>query len=71
MRHKWGSKTNKKSKDSSSVGCVKCGCVRQYVGGIVTYFINDMVYDRIAPKCDERLLPNDNNDERSVATGIN
>lgn len=51
MRHKWGSTTKLKSKESSSVGCVRCGCVRQYVGGKVTYFLNDTVYDR-APKCD-------------------
>lgn len=52
-RHKWDAKTG-----SSSVGCVKCGCIRQFVGGIPTYFIDDNVYDRKAPECDERLLKN-------------
>lgn len=36
--------------------CLKCGCVKEYVKGIPTYFIDDRVYDRKAPKCDERLL---------------
>ena len=53
-RHKWSVRTKSKAKDNSSVACVKCGCIRQYVGGIPTYFINDSVYDKYAPDC----LPN-------------
>lgn len=37
-------------KDNSSVACVKCGSVRQYVGGKPTYFVNDNVYPK-APNC--------------------
>lgn len=62
-KHKWNGKA-RYSKDSSSVSCVKCGCVRQYVGGFPTYFIDDTVYDKSAPKCDERLvLKNQQNDK--------
>lgn len=57
MRHKWGGNLKTKGKDNSSVGCIKCGCVRQYVGGIVTYFIDDTVYDRHAPPCDGKMRP--------------
>lgn len=54
-KHKWSGKAGF-CKDSSSVSCIKCGCVRQYVGGYPTYFINDTVYDKKAPVCDERLI---------------
>lgn len=36
--------------------CVKCGCVKEYVKGIPTYFIDDNVYDKKAPQCDERFM---------------
>ncbi len=51
MRHKWDGKIKSKAIDSSSVQCVKCGMIRQYIGGIVTYFLNDNMTDRYAPKC--------------------
>jgi len=51
MRHKWDGNTKDHSKDSSSCQCVKCGMIRQWVGGYPTYFLNDNVYDKIAPKC--------------------
>lgn len=54
-KHKWNGAIGY-GKDNSSVACVKCGCVRQWVGGFPTYFINDSVYDKIAPACDQRLL---------------
>jgi hypothetical protein len=50
MRHKWNG-TKSHAKDSSACSCVKCGMVRQWVGGYPTYFLNDTVYDKIAPKC--------------------
>jgi uncharacterized protein CbrC (UPF0167 family) len=50
-RHKYHAKCKSKAKDSSSVQCVKCGMIRQYVGGFPTYFLNDNVYHKIAPKC--------------------
>jgi hypothetical protein len=55
MRHKYGTQSKSKSKDNSSVGCIKCGMVRQYVSGLPTYFIDDNVFDK-APVCDGRLL---------------
>jgi len=51
MRHSWSPKAKSRSKENSSTACVKCGMIRQYVGGIATYFINDTVYDKIAPEC--------------------
>lgn len=55
-RHKWGKKVTNRRLESSSVACVQCGCVRQYVGGIVTYFVSlgQIVYDRYAPPCDSK-----------------
>ncbi len=55
MRHKWGGKVGY-GKDNSSVGCVNCDCVRQYVGGKVTYFLNDNVTDK-APPCPGEIKP--------------
>lgn len=51
-RHKWNGKMVKYSRDGSVLSCVKCGCVKQYVGGFPTYFIHDHCYDKIAPPCD-------------------
>ena len=51
-RHKWNVKSKSKAKHSSAVQCVKCGMVRQYVGGYPTYFLDDIVRDKIAPKCE-------------------
>lgn len=51
-RHKWDGK-KLHSKDSSVCQCVKCGMIRQWVGGYPTYFLNDNVYDKIAPPCKE------------------
>lgn len=57
-RHIW----NGKSKGSSNnckgglvIGCLKCGLVKEIINGIPTYFIDNTVYDKIAPKCDNRL----------------
>lgn len=48
-RHQWSGKTGY-GKDNSSVACLHCDCVRQFVGGKPTYFLNDTVYDK-APEC--------------------
>lgn len=50
-RHKWNGKLVSKARDSSTVACLKCGVIRQYVGGFPTYFKNDIVYDKISPPC--------------------
>ena len=60
-RHKWNGNSEAHTKQTSNKGgfavaCIKCGCVKEYVEGIPTYFIDDTVYDRYAPKCDNRLL---------------
>lgn len=55
--HKWGGKEGKRADSNHggrAVACVKCGCVKEYVKGLVTYFIDDTVYP-VARKCDERL----------------
>lgn len=51
--HKWSGPNNGiKSRDGCLVvECLRCGVIRQYVGGYPTYFIRDIVYDKIAPKC--------------------
>ena len=52
MRHKWNGKNNGTGGiDGLSVSCNACGCVKQWVKGIPTYFINDTVCDRYAPEC--------------------
>lgn len=57
VRHKWHGQS-KGSADHDKGGllaqCVKCGCVKEFVCGIPTYFIDDTVYDRYTPSCDER-----------------
>ena len=57
-RHKWCARHNGTKKTGNKGGsveaCLKCGCVREYVGGVATYFIDDTVYDRYAPPCDNR-----------------
>lgn len=50
MRHKWSGAFISKSVDGGTASCVRCGMVKQYVKGIVTYFLNDTVYDRRVPK---------------------
>lgn len=60
-RHKWnGTHVGITKRDGNSGGittaCVKCGCVREYVRGFPTYFIDDRLYHKKAAKCDERLL---------------
>lgn len=57
-RHKWGAKASSKSLEDSSVACVRCGCVRQYVGGIATYYIaaGEQTHDRYAPPCNSDNL---------------
>lgn len=63
-RHKWSSKITSKAKDSSSTQCLKCGYVRQFVGGIATYFRDDNVFVRYAPKCDNILINNTQNPKK-------
>lgn len=46
MRHKWSSTMR-----SGAVSCLMCDCIREYVRGKVTYFLNDSVTEK-APKCD-------------------
>lgn len=60
-KHKWSNNLKSAPKRTvneggGAVACVKCGCVKEYVKGIPTYFIDDTVHDRYAPKCDERLI---------------
>lgn len=62
-RHKWSTSLKYFPKRDSNhgggaVGCLKCGCVLEYVKGVPTYLIDDTLYDRKAPKCDERLIMN-------------
>jgi len=51
LKHKWNFKNNGEGGvESSSVACIKCGCVKQYIGGKPTYFYNDSVFYK-APIC--------------------
>lgn len=54
-RHKWnepkGVHKGTSNKGGFAVMCIKCGCVKEYVNGVPTYFINDNVYDKITPDC--------------------
>lgn len=57
-RHKWDQPVygdNYYVNGGRSAYCINCGCVKERIKGIITYFINDTVYDK-APPCDERLL---------------
>lgn len=58
-RHKWNAKSNGRkatgNKGGSVEACLKCGCVREYVSGLITYFLDDNIYHK-APECDERDL---------------
>lgn len=58
MRHRWGGPNNASKRTSNegglAVACIRCGMVREYVKGIPTYFINDTVHDRYAPKCEPK-----------------
>lgn len=59
-RHKWNAPklgvADTTNNGGYAVQCVKCGCIREYVGGYPTYFIDDTVHDKYTPKCDERLI---------------
>lgn len=58
-RHKWNGKAYGSSdgeKSGLTVACEKCGCIKEFVRGVPTYFIDDNLYDRYAPPCDERLI---------------
>lgn len=58
-RHKWDGKAIGDSQGyRGGVGatCKKCGCVKEIIGGKMTYFIDDTLHDGKAPTCDERLL---------------
>lgn len=52
--HKWSSPNTGKKATSNKGGvatsCLRCGCVREYVNGKVTYFINDTIYFQ-SPEC--------------------
>ena len=54
MRHKWDGRNDRRKTDGNhggiAVSCVRCGMVREYVKGKVTYFLNDTVRD-YAGKC--------------------
>lgn len=56
-RHKWSVQSGNRTKDSSSSSCTQCGMVRQYVGGIVTYYDRrtEAVHDRYVPKCESTV----------------
>jgi len=57
-RHRWSGKVIGSSHDyKGGIGaqCIKCGCVKERIRGVITYFIDDTTDDR-APECDERLL---------------
>lgn len=52
-RHKWSGKVRGESsgyRGGYTVGCLKCECVKEIIGGRVTYFLNDNVTDK-APLC--------------------
>lgn len=46
-RHKW----NGKARKGVAVGCLNCRCVKEIIGGIPSYFMDDTV-TTIAPNCD-------------------
>lgn len=50
LRHRWGGKVGN-SQDGLVVSCMICGMVKQTIKGFPTYFINDTLYDKIAPPC--------------------
>jgi len=59
-RHKWDFNLSKTKKVTGNNGggitsCLKCGCVKEYVKGVVTYFLEDTVTCVIAPKCRANL----------------
>lgn len=58
-RHKWNGRGKIKvdaNHGGLTVYCVRCGCIKEFVTGYPTYFIDDTLYDKIAPKCDKRLI---------------
>ena len=65
-RHKWNGKVGN-SRDMLVVACVKCDMVKQMVAGIPTYFRDDIVWDKLAPPCDERLLNSESSQDVSNA----
>lgn len=60
MKHKWNGKAGN-SQDGLVVSCIKCGMIKQTIKGYPTYFIDETLYDKKAPKCDERLFNQSNN----------
>lgn len=49
--HKWNREMKKLlHRDGTIAACIRCGCVKQYVNGKPTYFINDTSYDK-SPNC--------------------
>jgi hypothetical protein len=52
-RHKWNGRVIGESsgfRGGLSVACMKCGCVKEIIGGKITYFLNDSVNTK-APEC--------------------
>lgn len=55
-RHKWDGKIIGYTADSGTSKCIKCGCVKKYVKGVITFFRNDTVTGRLSPPCDNSLI---------------
>jgi len=73
MRHKWIGKAIGESsgyRGGTVAVCEKCGCVKEIIGGRITYFIRDYLYDK-APKCKGLLSQIDNIMWESVSVGVN
>jgi len=52
-RHKWSGTSRVKSSSEFgglAVACKNCGCVKEFVKGQPTYFLNDSVFTK-APEC--------------------
>lgn len=57
--HKWD-RPNKGRKATGNKGglvasCLRCGCVREYVAGRVTYFLNENIYFK-SPNCESLIV---------------
>ncbi len=56
IKHKWNGPDSKVKATTNNgglmVACLRCGCIKEYVAGKVTYFANDNVY-YTSPSCDE------------------
>lgn len=43
-------------KGGGIAACTKCGYIKEFVKGVPTFYRDDSVVDRFAPKCDERNI---------------